>query len=315
MGCVRTDLALEMAEGIEDHEIFEGVCVRESYDAKRELRITRVLITSEAGSKKLEKPMGTYVTLESPHLGEADKDIHEEIIQGLVALFSEMVADIEQKKVLVVGIGNRSISPDALGPMVVDHLFITRHLFEQYSEEEAVVKGMGNVSAIAPGVMAQTGMETVEILKGVIAQTSPDVVIAVDALAARSMKRLNQTIQISDTGIQPGSGVSNYRFALTKETLGIPVIGLGIPTVIDAATLVSDAMDTLVGVLKDHYPYKIIEEAINGFDKQDQYRLMKELIEPQLMNMFVTPKDVDLHVNQMSYTVSEAINRWCHHQL
>ncbi len=190
------------------------------------------------------------------------------------------------------GLGNREITPDALGPDVVANLHITRHIIKEYG-----IQGMGeehadSVSGIAPGVMAQTGMETMEIIRGVIEETEPDVIIAVDALAARSVRRLNRTIQITDTGIHPGSGVGNHRSGLTEETLGIKVIGIGVPTVVDGATIVHDAMAHLLDTLEE----------------TEKKEFLEEMIAPSLHSMFVTPKDVDETVKRLAYTISEGLN-------
>ena len=164
------------------------------------------------------------------------------------------------------------------------------------------------VSAIVPGVMGQTGMETVEIIKGVVQETKPDLVIAVDALAARNSRRLNRTIQIADTGIHPGSGVGNHRNGLTKDTLGIPVIGIGVPTVVDAATIVNDTMENLISALETSEMLKGVGDVLRTYNAAEKYELVKELLSPHLNGMFMTPKDVDEMVKQISYTISEGIN-------
>ena len=150
---------------------------------------------------------------------------------------------------LVVGLGNREVTPDALGPRVVDNLFITRHIVKEYGKYAFGEKNVNRISSIVPGVMAQTGMESLEIIHGIIDETKPDLVIVIDALAARSTKRLNRTIQVTDTGINPGSGVGNHRHGLNKKSLGIPVISIGIPTVVDAATIVNDTMFNLIAAM------------------------------------------------------------------
>ena len=192
----------------------------------------------------------------------------------------------------VVGLGNRDVTPDALGPDVIANLCITRHVIQEYG-----VQGMGEmhrhrISGIVPGVMAQTGMETLEIIKGVVQEIHPDVIFAVDALAARSVRRLNRTIQITDTGIIPGSGVGNHRNGLTEETLGVKVIGIGVPTVVDAATIVQDSMANLLDTLEE----------------SEKKEFLEEMIAPALYSMFVTPKDVDETVKRLSFTISEGLN-------
>lgn len=310
---VRTDIALEAAEYYTGgRRSSDGIHIEEFYDKDNDILVTKVQVTNEAGQQRLHKPKGTYITLETPHLGEPDEDYHREITGVLMAQLKTLLPGIEKKKILVAGIGNREITPDALGPLTVEHLFITRHLIKAYGQDTEVTKGLGNVSAIAPGVMAQTGMEGREIISGIIKSTAPEVLIVIDALAARSTKRLNRTIQLTDTGIHPGAGVGNYRNELTKDTLGIPVIAIGIPTVIDAATIVSDTMTGMLHVLENQKKLHEIYDAVKDFDEQEKYYLMRELMEPSMADMFVTPKDIDETIGRISYTVSEAINSLCH---
>ena len=195
---------------------------------------------------------------------------------------------------LVVGLGNREVTADALGPQVVDNLLITRHVVKNYGKAAYNCTRMNLVSSIEPGVMAKTGMETAEIISGVVKETGPDVLIVVDALAARSTRRLNRTIQITNTGIQPGSGVGNHRNALTQETLGVPVIAIGIPTVVDAATIVGDALEKLMSGEKEFDAVKYMGQHRMAF--------------AELNNMYMTGKDIDSVVKRVSYTVSEGIN-------
>ena len=209
---------------------------------------------------------------------------------------------------LVAGLGNRKITPDALGPYVVDNLCVTRHIVQEYGKYAMGMEQVNLISAIVPGVMGQTGMETVEILKGVIAETSPDLLITIDALAARNSKRLNRTIQMTDTGIHPGSGVGNQRNAITKETVGIPVIALGVPTVVDAATIVNDTMENLIQAMETSETLQGVGKLLRSYNTAEKYELIRELISPHLNGMFVTPKDVDEVVKQISFTISECLN-------
>lgn len=288
---VRTDLALEAKETVQkpDEEI-RGVRVEEEKDGEKEIYITRVMIETKNGAKIMGKPMGTYITLEAPNMVTPDEDYHREISEKVAGQIRELLPDEkEELSVLVVGLGNRDVTADALGPNVADQLHITRHVVREFGKAAYNRNKMHMISAIVPGVMAKTGMETCEIIRGVVEQTKPDVVIAIDALAARSTKRLNRTIQITDTGVQPGSGVGNHRHALTQESLGIPVIGIGIPTVVDAGTIVGDAVE------------QVEREMLFCSD-------MHSLKMAELQNMYVTTKDIDDVVNRLSYTISEAIN-------
>ena len=274
---VRTDLALEARERFEENVEIRGVSVEEQYDEIRDIRVTKVCIESENGAKAMGKPVGTYITLEAPKLSEPDKDYHREVSEALADCLHELLGTEEEKAVLVVGLGNREVTPDALGPEVVGNLRITRHLIREYGKAAFEKKKVHLVSGIVPGVMAQTGMETLEIVRGVAEETRPDVIVVIDALAARSSKRLNRTIQISDAGIHPGSGVGNHRHSLTRETIGVPVIAVGVPTVVDAATIVYDAV-------RD-----------------------RTAVPPGLNTMFVTPKDIDETIKSLSFTISEAL--------
>lgn len=227
-------------------------------------------------------------------MAEPDEDYHREISACLAKELLQMLPKRrEEQSVLVVGLGNREVTADALGPQVVDNLFITRHIVKEYGKAAYSCDRMNLISALEPGVMAKTGMETAEIVKGVVAETAPDVVLVIDALAARSTKRLNRTIQISNTGIQPGSGVGNHRNALTEESLGVPVIAIGIPTVVDAATIVNDALE------------RLLEEETEEVGYVDRHPLKL----PELNNMYMTGKDVDALIKRVSYTVSEGINQ------
>lgn len=311
---VRTDLAIENAEMFQETEELQGIRIEEETGQVSGIRVTWVAVENEQGAKKLGKAIGDYVTLEVPMLDETDVSYHREITNEVAEQIRRLLPDIKHKRVLVAGVGNREMAPDALGPMVVDHLFITRHLIQEYGKHSEITKGMGCVSALAPGVMAQTGIETREILLGTIRETKPDVLIVIDALAARSVKRLNKTIQITNTGIAPGAGVGNRRFGIDAESMGIPVIAIGIPTVIDAATIVNDTVGNLLTIM-DETKNRLSEriwEGVAPFDEQERYQLMRELMAPEMINMFVTPKNIDEIVQQMSYTLSESLNSLCH---
>lgn len=210
--------------------------------------------------------------------------------------------------VLVVGLGNRYSTPDALGPFVSDHLCVTRHFVREYGKYASEAGTMDMVSSIVPGVMGQTGMESVEIVKGIVEEIKPHLVIAVDALAARNSRRLNRTIQISDTGIYPGAGVGNYRRGLTKETVGVPVIGIGVPTVVDAATIASDTMENLITELEHSEKFGQVGKELKHFQEAEKYDFVSSLLSPHLNGMFVTPKDEDEMVHQISRTIANALN-------
>ena len=307
---IRTDLALEDKERFESDNVeVQGVSLSEDYDEEREIKVTTVKIETENGAKVMRKPVGTYITMEAPNMAVPDEDYHAEISKELAKFLSRFIRkDKEDYSILVAGLGNRKVTPDALGPYVVDNLNITRHIVKEYGKYAMGEENVRLVSAIVPGVMAQTGMETVEIIKGIVRETKPDMMIAVDALAARSSKRLNRTIQISDTGINPGSGVGNHRNAITKDTVGIPVLAIGVPTVVDAATIVNDTMENLILALESSETLRGVGVVMQGYNAAAKYELVKELISPHLNGLFVTPKDIDETVKRISYTISEALN-------
>lgn len=311
---IRTDLALEEKERFESDQVeVQGVVLEEEYDKEREIRVTTVRIETENGAKTMGKPVGTYLTIEAPNLSSPDEGIHREVSEELAKYLIEVMKKIipeseHDKEVLVIGLGNRQATPDALGPYVADNLNVTRHIVKEYGKYAALEEMNCVVSAIVPGVMAQTGMETAEIIKGVVRETKPDLLIVIDALAARNSRRLNRTIQIADTGINPGSGVGNYRNAITKETIGVPVIAIGVPTVVDAVTIVSDTMENLLSALETSESLKGVGLVLGEYSEAEKYELIKELIAPNLNSMFMTPKDIDETVKRLSYTISEGLN-------
>ncbi len=311
---IRTDLAMEQKERFEsDHVEVSGVVLEEEYDEEKEIKITTVRIETENGAKSMGKPVGTYLTLEAPNMAAADEGYHREISETLAGFLEKYMKDTEENQekgysVLVVGLGNREVTPDALGPYVVDQLNVTRHIVQEYGRYAVGKGGSRIVSAIVPGVMAQTGMESAEIIRGIVNETTPDLIMVIDALAARSTKRLNRTIQISDAGIHPGAGVGNHRSEITKDTMGIPVIAIGVPTVVDAATIVNDTMENFITALETSETLKGVGVVLQGYNSAEKYELVKELIAPHLNGMFVTPKDIDDTVRRISYTISEAMN-------
>lgn len=291
----RTDLALEARESVSDADSsLHGVIVKEEYDEEKDIRVTTVDITTKNGAKAMGKPMGRYVTIETPTLSEEDEDYHREISECIARIIHTIIPCKEEMSVLVVGLGNREVTADALGPNVIDNLAINRHVLMEYGKAAYGNKKMHTLSGLEPGVMGKTGMEASEIVKGVVTQIKPDMIIAVDALAARNTKRLNRTIQITDTGIMPGSGVGNHRNALTESNIGIPVIAIGVPTVVDGATIVIDAFE------------RLFEEENKVCNREYMEECRQAL--PELSNMYVTCKDIDAVIKRVSYTLSEGLN-------
>ncbi len=305
---IRTDLALEARESYEaDDARIRGVKVEEEADEEREIYTTVVKIETENGARAMGKPVGTYITIEAPNMSVPDEDYHREISEELARHLQQIMGE-HHGPVLVVGLGNREVTPDALGPDVVSNLHITRHMIREYGRMSGELAQAGEISAIVPGVMAQTGMETLEIVKGVVGETKPEVVVVIDALAARCTKRLNRTIQITDTGINPGSGVGNHRNAINRETLGIPVIAVGVPTVVDAATIVNDTMEELIAQMDSTADMQRLGGTLGTLNQAEKHQMIRELISPSLNTMFVTPKDIDETVKYLSYTISEGLN-------
>ncbi len=311
---VRTDLALEEKERFESDNVeISGVVLEEEYDEEKELKVSRVEIRTENGAKAMGKPAGIYLTLESPNFALPDEEMQMGIAKELSRYINELVRkNISEKEkdisILVVGLGNREVTPDALGPYVADHLTVTRHIVKEYGKYAMGEDESHMISAVVPGVMGQTGMESAEIVRGIVRETKPDIVIAVDALAARNSRRLNRTVQIADTGIHPGSGVGNHRSGMTEESLGVPVIAIGVPTVVDAATIVNDTMENFIRALESSEALKGVGEVLRSYNAGEKYEFVKELIAPHLNGMFVTPKDIDEMVHHISHTISEAIN-------
>ena len=306
---IRTDLALETQEKMQEEKVeLKGVRFKEETIHKN-LTISTVVIETENGAKAMEKPKGTYITIEARDMNEEDESYHREISEQLAKVIKQLIGTKkEDLSVLVVGLGNRAVTPDALGPRVVDNLYITRHIIREYGNYAFGRKHVNRISSIVPGVMAQTGMETMEIVNGVVKETRPDVVIAIDALAARNTKRLNRTIQVTDTGINPGSGVGNHRHALNEKSIGVPVVAIGIPTVVDAATIVNDTMYNLIMAMNQDRDLRTIGHSLGNLNEAEKYELIRELLSPNLNTMFVTPKDIDESVKRLSYTISEALN-------
>lgn len=222
----RTDLALESHYA----SVGEGVTVKES--DRNGIKITEIIIETDSAEKRLSKPRGRYITLRAEGL-MYDTEVYQSVCKCLAESITTLAKSAED--VLIAGLGNRAITPDALGPEVVSRVFVTNHIKEQLQYD--FVEKLGRVSAIAPGVLGTTGMETAEILKGVVSGKKPDLVIAVDAYAASDTENISVTVQVSDTGLIPGGGVSNRRNAINEETLGVPVIAIGVPTVVDASIL------------------------------------------------------------------------------
>lgn len=306
---VRTDLAIEARELAQQNaqaaDQLEGVDVETKEDP--DYFLTHVRIHSEEGSRLMGKPKGDYITLESEKLKENDVECHEKIIKLLAENIRSLVNFGEDDCILVAGLGNWNITPDALGPKVVSKILVTRHL--QGTLPEEIEKTVRPVAAVSPGVMGITGIETGEILKGIVDKLQPSLLIAIDALAARRSNRINAAIQMSDTGVAPGAGVGNKRMMLDKESLGIPVIAIGVPTVVDAATLVNDTMDRILGeMMQQTEKGSAFYQTLQSLEQEEKYQMITDILGPYTGNMFVTPKEVDAVVDRLANIIANAIN-------
>ena len=302
MGSVRTDLAIEAHESLGRPEI-PGVHVEEERGAA-DIAITRVRVAGEEGSRRLGKPPGRYVTVESKNLRRHDPE-HARKVGEAVSHEIAAFLDEGERAILVVGLGNWNATPDALGPRVVGQVLVTRHL--QRLLGEATDEGFRTVSALAPGVLGLTGIETSEIVQGVVDRTRPDVVAAVDSLAASNIERIGTTVQISDTGIHPGSGIGTGRGGLTRETLGTRVLAVGVPTVVHAMTLARNAVQGVKSRLgQTQGASERLEEL------SDDPGLLKELLGDSFGSLVVTPKEIDVMIRDLSHIVAGALNTAFH---
>ncbi len=303
----RTDLALErrdIYQKVNNLKQIDGIKSTEE-EINEKLKVTRVEILNKNGEKAIGKPVGNYVTIDVKKLKLAeDEDIQKasEVVTKELKKIINIHTD-KQGDILVVGLGNIYVTPDALGPKVINEIDFTRHIIKYL--QQYVDEGTRPVSAISPGVLGTTGIETVEILKGIVDNIHPKLLIVIDALASRSIDRISSTIQISDTGIVPGAGVGNTRQEISQTTLGIPVIALGIPTVVELATLVSDGIDIFIDRLQEKAESN---EYLNKLQQNDKYEEVKEALNVGDYNMIVTPKEIDDLIENMKDIVARGIN-------
>jgi len=304
----RTDMAIESAalfnKSKEEVSKINGVIVEE--EIKNEIHISKVKITDQNGAEAVGKPVGEYITIDIDFFMDKGEKFRDDLMD-VVSHELKKIINIEKKStVFVIGLGNEKITPDALGPKVVDNLNITRHLFEEapvYTDENTQ-----SVCAISPGVLGITGIETVEVIKGISDRGKPGAVICIDALATRSIKRLSSSIQISDTGITPGAGVGNRRHTINYQTIGVPVIALGVPTVVDGATIANDSIRLLCDAV-GNYSSQTTKGFIEKLNDEDRYSLVKEILRPYGSGLIVTPKDIDSLIEDMAIIIASSINR------
>ena len=304
----RTDLALERRDVYKKANNIKGDIdgiTSEEIDVSETIKITRVEVENDEGAKAIQKPIGTYTTIDVKKM----RNITEEEINKISSMMSEELKKLinkhikEKEEILIVGLGNEYSTPDSLGPKVVQDIDVTRHIFKYLPQ--FVQENDREVAAIAPGVLGTTGIETQEILKGIVENIKPKLIIAIDSLASKSIDRISSSIQLSDTGIVPGAGVGNRRRELSKETLGIPVIAIGIPTVVELATLVSDGIDIFIDTLQEKAESN---EYLNKLQENDKYEDVKEALNVGEYNMIVTPKEIDELVENMKNVLARGIN-------
>jgi spore protease len=268
--------------------------------------ITRVHITTPEAEQIMGKRQGRYVTIEAPGLRYKNTPLQEDVMQHLAEEFAELTGLAQDATILIVGLGNWNVTPDALGPKVIDKVVVTRHLQSMISPE--LKGGVRSVCAISPGVLGITGMETSDIIAGITAKIKPDLVVAIDALAAASTQRVVTTIQLTNTGINPGSGVGNKRFGLNQESLGVPVVAIGIPTVVHASTIAMDTIDTL----HQHAAFARYFKSLENLTDSDRQTIIRQVLPETLGDLMVTPKEVDRLIDDMSVVVAGGLNQALH---
>ena len=307
---INVDLALEAREIVQGQtgQEIPGVRVdRESYD---HATVTIVVIEDPSAEAVMGKPVGTYITIEAPEIGSREPQIHHDIGLVVAEMLGRLLNLPVPSNVLIVGLGNWNATPDALGPKVISQTMVTRHIFN-YAPQE-LQPGMRSVSALAPGVLGLTGIETAEIIKGVVERTKPDVVIAIDSLAARNVGRIATTIQIANTGINPGSGVGNQRMGINQQTLGVPVIAIGVPTVVHGAVIAQDTVEQFMEQMKNNPSMYKLYSMLNPNMSQE---VIQKLLEPFGGRLMVTPKEIDDLIRRAAKIIAGGITQALHPNL
>lgn len=302
----RTDLAFEAHEGLAQK--CDGV-VLETKDLNYG-ELVKIEITTEEAQKVVGKKIGKYVTYETPSFKFLEQDKRKEIVDTLSKNLKELI-DIDRERILVVGLGNRRITADSLGPRTIDKIKVTRQFFKAYNKEYD--EDYNELAILVPGVMGVTGIETQNTIKGVIEKIKPTLIIAIDALASRKMKRLCSVIQLTNAGIEPGSGIGNMQGSLNNDTLGIKVAAIGVPTVVDTATIVGDSID----IMKEKLTHKVsVADEVLGLlgqlEENEKMAFIKEVLEPKYNDTYVTPTDIDELIEVLSDLLAEIINAAVH---
>lgn len=307
-GNIRTDLAVEAREIYNSrfNKESEGVEVEEKA-AESDIKVTKVKITNDIGERNMGKPKGTYITIDMPEFTHYDGETMNRVSRVLADSLFEMIDLKKDMTALVVGLGNWNVTADALGPKVISKTMVTRHLKQLIPD--SIDEEIRPVCALSPGVLGLTGIETGEVIKAVVEKIRPNLIICIDALASRRLERVNRTIQIGDTGISPGSGVGNRRMVISERTLGIPVIAIGVPTVVDAATIANDSIDLVIDeMIKQATSGGQFYNMLKSIDKNEKNRMIQELLKPYVGDLVVTPKEVDTVIDSVSRIIGNGIN-------
>lgn len=308
----RTDMADERVDTYKKvHNLSDIDGIKVETEKENKLITTTVDILNDNGEKVIGKPIGKYITMELLELEYLNDEEKHQIIRKLAEQIKILIGD-NIKSVMVVGLGNQAVTPDSLGPKVVSYINVTRHII-RYANE-LIQSGTKEISSLSPGVMGTTGIETEEIVESVINNVKPDLLIAIDSLASMSVSRVGRTIQLGNTGITPGAGINNKRQALNKDSLGIPVIAIGVPLVVDMATITNEAIDKLVNMVKDesinYTNMKLqndeIEKLFMLFDNEGRYNMIINALQTE--NYIVTPKEIDQIVFKISEIIASSIN-------
>jgi len=309
---IRTDLALEAREIYNENKNTEEISGVEFEKTKEnEIDVTTVEIKTQESAAKLGKPVGKYITLESPRIKSMDPEFSKEVSYLLKKQLEKIIKLDKNDNVLIVGLGNWNITPDALGPKVVSQIMVTKHLKDYMPEH--IDEDIRAVSAISPGVLGITGVETSDIIFGLVKKIKPKLVIAIDALASKSPERISTTIQITDTGINPGSGVGNKREGLNFETLKVPVVAIGVPTVVDAVSIAAELTDKLFSkILENADKNSGVYSVIKTLKQSGEESLIRSVVEDEQRELMVTPKEVDNIISHISKVISNGINLALH---
>ena len=306
----RTDLALDAAEFIKSKYYVEAAKegtlpdgIEMDVQEDENVKITKIKVDTDGAAEAIGKEKGNYITLEIPNIINFEPSDFENLSHKLAEILREVCKMEKGKSVLIAGLGNWNVTADSLGPKTVSKVFVSRHI-KQYMPDE-IDERVNQLAAISPGVLGITGIETGEIICGTAEKIKPDIIIAIDALASGKIQRINTTIQVADTGISPGSGLGNKRMKLSKETMGVPVIAIGVPTVVDAVTFAGDAIDSL--------SERLGKNMIGDIAPGGNYRRLREYFDEDFNDLVVTPKDIDNVMEKLSEVIANGINL-CVHQ-